>query len=139
MRLSSGYAGTGPLTLGSVPADERPAENPEQEDWHDVHFEQAIRHAMVLGVGLKEINRIASETAIRIALRDEEGNLQRAARKLGITDQALQIRRANHRLTMGYLVPGKKVSEDPVTSFAHPIAKDRETLPLGVAVDELGQ
>jgi transcriptional regulator with GAF, ATPase, and Fis domain len=108
VRLSSRHVGPGPLTLGSVPADERPAESSEQEDWYDAHFEQAIRHALVLGVGLKEINRIATETAIRVALRDEEGNLQRAARKLGITDRALQIRRANHRLTAGNLVPGRK-------------------------------
>lgn len=139
VRLSSRYVGPGPLTLGSVPENERPAENPEQEDWHDAHFEQAIRHALALGIGLKEINRIASETAIRIALRDEEGNLQRAARKLGITDRALQIRRANHRLTMGSLVPGKKVPKDPAISFTHPAARDREIPPLGAAVDELGR
>lgn len=139
VRLGSRHVGPGPITLGSIPEDERPAESSEQEDWYDAHFEQAIRHALALGVGLKEINRIANETAIRVALRDEEGNLQRAARKLGITDRALQIRRANHRLTMGSLVPGKKVPEGPAISFTHPIARDRETPPLGAGADGLGQ
>lgn len=51
-----------------------------------------------MGGGLKEISQAASDTAIRITVSDEEGNLQRAARRLGITDRALQMRRANRRL-----------------------------------------
>ncbi|ADJ27296.1 sigma 54-interacting transcriptional regulator [Nitrosococcus watsonii] len=108
--LGSRHVGPGPITLGALPQDERPTEESEQGDWYDVHFEQAIHHALDLGVGLKEISRIATETAIRVALRDEEGNLQRAARKLCITDRALQLRRANHRLTPDSLVSGQKIS-----------------------------
>jgi hypothetical protein len=46
---------------------------------------------------LKEIGRVAEETAVRIAVGDENGNLQRAASKLGVTDRALQLRRAARR------------------------------------------
>jgi len=45
-------------------------------------------------VGLKEIGRLAASSAIRIAVGEANGNLQVAARRLGVTDRALQIRRA---------------------------------------------
>jgi hypothetical protein len=48
-------------------------------------------------VGLKDIGRIATDAAIRIAVVEEEGNLQRAARRLGVTDRALQLRKAAGR------------------------------------------
>jgi len=48
---------------------------------------------------LREISAAAGDLAIRVALADEEGNLQRAARRLGVTPRALQLRRANGRLT----------------------------------------
>ena len=43
---------------------------------------------------LKEISRLAKETAVRVALEKASGNLQRAAMTLGVTDRALQMRRA---------------------------------------------
>jgi hypothetical protein len=52
----------------------------------------------LFGAGLKEIGRAAEDCAIRCATQAEDGSLQRAARRLGVTDRALQIRRANHRL-----------------------------------------
>ena len=66
-------------------------------DWLDERFEGSIRHALALGVGLKTIGRAAEDTAIRIAVSEEEGNLQRAANRLGVTDRALQMRRAARR------------------------------------------
>ena len=62
--------------------------------WQDVHFERAIRHALDRGAGLKEIGRAAAETAIRIALELEQDNVHRAAVRLGLTDRAVQLRRA---------------------------------------------
>jgi hypothetical protein len=67
-------------------------------DWCGESFESAIRRAIGIGVGLKEIGRVAEETAIRVAVHAEGGNLQRAAKSLGVTDRALQLRRANKRL-----------------------------------------
>jgi transcriptional regulator with PAS, ATPase and Fis domain len=46
---------------------------------------------------LKEISQATTETAIRIAVQSEKGNLQRAARRLGVTDRALQMRRASKK------------------------------------------
>jgi DNA-binding NtrC family response regulator len=71
------------------------------------HFEGPIQRAVRLGAGLKEIGRAAEEVAIRFVTAEEEGNLQRAARRLGVTDRALQLRRANGRvLRPGFEAPG---------------------------------
>ena len=56
-----------------------------------------IGRALALGAGLKEITRAAAETAIRIALEEEQDNVHRAALRLGLTDRAVQLRRAGNR------------------------------------------
>jgi hypothetical protein len=60
--------------------------------------DQVVRRAVTLGAGLKEISQYTADAAVRIAISDAEGNLQRAATKLGVTDRALQLRRTNQRL-----------------------------------------
>ena len=73
-------------------------------------MESTIRRAVLLGTRLKEIGRVAEELAEQIALEQEEGNLQRAARRLGVTDRALQLRRAARRAAL----TGAKASYFPV-------------------------
>jgi transcriptional regulator with GAF, ATPase, and Fis domain len=89
------HVGSGPITAGDLPIDERPAGHMDV-DWRDAPFAAAIRRAVAQGVGLREIGHAATETAIQVAV-EMEGNLQSAARKLGVTDRALQIRRAAKR------------------------------------------
>lgn len=96
-RISYRHVGTGPITVGDIPEEERPSGELGPTEWRDEPFERSIRRALALGVGLKEIGRVAEETAIRITVGDENGNLQTAARKLGVTDRALQMRRAARR------------------------------------------
>lgn len=96
-RISHRHVGDGPVTVGDIPEDERPIGLDAAADWRGHRFEQVIRHALAAGVGLKELREAAVETAINIALDEEGGNLQRAARKLGVTDRALQMRRASNR------------------------------------------
>jgi hypothetical protein len=88
--------GPGPITRGDLPEDERPAAE-GGGGWPDAAFEVSIRNALEQGVGLKDIGRLASETAIRVAVRAEEGNLRRAAQRLGVTDRALQMRKAQRQ------------------------------------------
>ncbi len=66
-------------------------------DWCDESFEKIIRNALLLGTGLKEIGKTAEDTAVHIAVTAEESNLQRAAKRLGVTDRALQQRRASRQ------------------------------------------
>ncbi len=96
-RLWQRHSGSGPITVGDVPERERPSSAALRPCWPDLGFEGAIRHAVELGIGLKEIGQIAADLATQLVLEQEGGNLQRAALRLGVTDRALQIRRANRR------------------------------------------
>jgi transcriptional regulator with GAF, ATPase, and Fis domain len=95
-RMLARHVGMGPVTVGDIPEEERPAMEPDA-GWSVEPFERPVRRALARGAGLKEINRAVTEAAIHIAVADEGGNLRRAARKLGVTDRALQMRRAAHR------------------------------------------
>src|SRR5262245_34621964 len=99
-RMALHHVGPGEITAGNVPEDERPngeAGDFALADWRDNGFDDAIHQALSLGIGLKAIGRAAEDAAERIALDEEQGNLQRAASKLGVTDRALQMRRAARR------------------------------------------
>jgi transcriptional regulator with GAF, ATPase, and Fis domain len=91
LRLWHHHCGSGPITAGAVPANERP--RPAALRWPDRGFEAAVAQAVDRGIGLKEIAQVAAELAVRAALEREGDNLHRAALRLGVTDRALQIRR----------------------------------------------
>ncbi len=93
--MSHRHVGPGPITLGDIPEEER--EHRAESDWRDGGFEQSIRMALVLGTGLKEITNAAADMAIKVAILNEGGNLQRASKRLGVTARALQLRRAAWR------------------------------------------
>jgi DNA-binding NtrC family response regulator len=92
-RIWHRHSGPGPLTLGDLPPDERPAARADEAVWPDAAFEEAIAHALTLGVGLARIAQAAGDAAVRLALAREAGNNLRAARRLGISARALQLRR----------------------------------------------
>jgi len=102
-RLSHRHVGPGAITVGDVPVEERPAHYAADRNWPDDEFTRAVRFAVNLGVGLKAIGQATAEAAIRAAVEQENGNLGRAARRLGVTDRALQLRRANNRSLPGDL------------------------------------
>src|SRR5262245_25161495 len=95
-RIRSRHEGRGSITVGDVPPEERPTIEQPDVTWHDERFEQSIRHALARGVTLRELSRVVGEIAIRIAVA-EEGSLRRAAQRLGVTDRALQLRKAAGR------------------------------------------
>jgi transcriptional regulator with GAF, ATPase, and Fis domain len=96
-RIAYRHVGAGPVTAGDIPEEDRPPAGELPRTWPDEHLERAIADAITLGVGLKEISQATTETAVRIAVQSEKGNLQRAARRLGVTDRALQMRRRDQR------------------------------------------
>ncbi len=97
LRMAYRHVGPGPITIGDIPADERPPLAPNSESWRDLAFEQSIQRAMVCRAGLREIRHAAEDVAIHFVIDEEGGNLQRAAKRLGLTDRALQMRRAEQR------------------------------------------
>jgi DNA-binding NtrC family response regulator len=81
--------------VGDLPAEEWPTiQRVARRQWPDAEFHEAIRRGLESGAALREISHAASDAAIQIALQQEQGNLQRAAKRLGVTDRALQLRRA---------------------------------------------
>ncbi len=96
-RMSYRHVGPGPLTAGDLPERERPSVDAIPSQWCDGSFETAISMAVAMGVGLKEIGHTAVDTAIQVAVANASGNLSRAAVQLGVTDRALQMRRAARR------------------------------------------
>jgi transcriptional regulator with GAF, ATPase, and Fis domain len=95
-RIMDRYTGVGPITIGQLPEEDRPS-GETADVWQGAELEQLARHALNAGASLKDIRATIEEAAIRLAIDAEQGNLQRAARKLGVTDRALQLRRAAQR------------------------------------------
>ena len=96
LQMGQRHVGPGPITAGDLPAEEWPRlSEAAARRWPDAAFEEAIRRGLSSGAELRQINQAAADTAIRITVQSEEGNLQRAAKRLGITDRALQLRRAS--------------------------------------------
>ncbi|HRI59873.1 MAG TPA: sigma 54-interacting transcriptional regulator [Saprospiraceae bacterium] len=89
LRLALRYPGAGPLGLGALGREDRPEPSPEA--WHANGFRNAIRLALANGVGLKDIKRLAGETAMELAVEEAGGNLPAAAKGLGVTDRAVQL------------------------------------------------
>lgn len=96
-RIACHHVGDGLVTAGDVPESDRPALDLESSDWRDDGFERSIRRALVSGANLKEITRSAEEAAERLALEETEGNVARAAQKLGVNERTLQMHRAARR------------------------------------------
>ncbi|HEY3956339.1 MAG TPA: sigma 54-interacting transcriptional regulator [Streptosporangiaceae bacterium] len=93
-RIAARHVGQGPITVGSLPNAERPRLDPEGSPWWQGPFEDAVRRAVSAGVGLREIGKVAQQTAIAAAMTAGHGNVRRASRMLGVTERALQMRRS---------------------------------------------
>ena len=100
MRIMDRHPGPGPITVGDIPEEERPGAGHGWDEWCDESFGRAIHRALSSGVRLKDIGRAAEEIAVSIAVSEENGSLQRAASRLGVTDRALQMRRAHGNRTL---------------------------------------
>ena len=96
-RIAHRHAGPGPITAGDIPPEDRPSDGRLTRAWPDERLDQVINDALTRGFGLKEIGCATTEVAIRLALVSENGNLHRAAKRLGVTDRALQLRRASRK------------------------------------------
>jgi transcriptional regulator with GAF, ATPase, and Fis domain len=96
-RIAHRHTGPGSITIGDVPEEERPRGEEREQAYGEDGFESAIRLSLARGMGLKEIGNVATDVAVRLALEEEEGNVRRAAERLGVTDRALQMRRAARR------------------------------------------
>jgi transcriptional regulator with GAF, ATPase, and Fis domain len=124
LRVSNRHVGPGPVTAGDLPEEERPlpgrptgGSRPHQGDVpgsglaagsdpdpaavpqaeQEPDWENPARRAIARGSSLRELREAAADAAVRVAIEDAGGNLRRAAATLGVTDRALQLRRAERR------------------------------------------
>ena len=104
-RICHRHVGDGLVTVGDIPDEERPAPGHRVRSWRDESLDGCLRRGLDQGATLKDIVAAASERAIAIALDAEGGNLQRAARALGVTDRALQLRQQASRRTPSRIDP----------------------------------
>jgi transcriptional regulator with GAF, ATPase, and Fis domain len=93
----TGTAEPGVAETGAAEVGRAEAGAAEAGAWCDPSFHRSIGRAVAMGVGLKEIGRLAEDVAVQLAIRRENGSLQHAARRLRVTDRALQLRRASSR------------------------------------------
>jgi transcriptional regulator with GAF, ATPase, and Fis domain len=94
-RMLHRHAGPGPISVGDIPLSERPEPATGTKDWRD-GFTDGVARAVAAGAGLKEIGRAAEDIAEQIAL-EQGGSVAAAAARLGVSDRALQMRRALRR------------------------------------------
>jgi transcriptional regulator with GAF, ATPase, and Fis domain len=95
-RMIQHHVGPGAITAGDIPELERPRGDRSDQRYEE-ELETAVRSAVSVGASLKEIERAAGILAEKIVIEEEQGNIQRAAVRLGVSDRALQIRRAARR------------------------------------------
>lgn len=111
-RICARHVGSGPITIGDLPPTEWPVQTsltaaPEssvavsasKEDTAPAldGWEACVRHALDSGMQLKDLGRRTQDIAIRIAVDEAGGNLQRAAHRLGVSDRTVQLWRAQSR------------------------------------------
>lgn len=91
-RIVLKHSGKGPLTLGMLPKDElNRLCNNESPSAAATSLNDVIRKTMLNGYNIKELKEMVGNIAIQMAIDQENGNLQKAAAKLGITDRMLQL------------------------------------------------
>ena len=109
-RLAARHCGNGPVTIGAVPREDQtaPAIQPVPRVRERARaalaapgavradassLERAVRALLRQGLRLPEIAQRFGDIAVDLTLKDESGNVHRAAVRLGVTDRALQQRR----------------------------------------------
>jgi len=103
-------AGPGPVTLGMVAPEDRQYSANGAAAWMR-ELDGVAQRALSRGISLKDLGRLVDDAAIRCAIRCEDGSLQRAAKRLGVTDRALQLRIASERARLAELSdPSERVS-----------------------------
>ena len=103
--MAARHVGRGPITVGDIPPGDRPdlvdgttpvaAGSAEPSSVDALH--EALTDLLRDGASLQEIQKRVGDAAVERVVHESAGNLQVAARRLKVTDRALQLRRAGRR------------------------------------------
>jgi transcriptional regulator with GAF, ATPase, and Fis domain len=112
-RMACRHAGPGPLTPGDIPLSERPTSH-VTGGWHqDPALAAAVSKAVVAGAELRPLKEAVADLAVAAALRADAGSVALAARRLSVSDRAIQLRLASHRSGDAVVVPlGREKDDD---------------------------
>ncbi len=98
-RVAARHVGDGPITPGDLPPQDRPVAmcGESTDDGSSADLAAAVRQAIARGVTLRALRDEVSNVAVDSALTESGGNVRAAAALLGVTDRAIQQRRARDR------------------------------------------
>jgi transcriptional regulator with GAF, ATPase, and Fis domain len=91
LRILHRHLGAGFVTVGDIPDQERPAPERPAASWQDQRFEESIRRGLALGATLDDLTSATTDVAMWLAVAQEGGDLQRAARSLGVPDHTVRL------------------------------------------------
>jgi transcriptional regulator with GAF, ATPase, and Fis domain len=107
IRVAARHTGDGPVTLGDLPkADRRRTLAEPAPPGHDASLggpgatsrvHAAARALLEAGHSLPQATRIVGDAMVEIALGNARGSTRAAARQLGVSERAVQLRRASRR------------------------------------------
>jgi DNA-binding NtrC family response regulator len=106
VRVANRHVGAGPVTAGDIPEDERPSGS-RSGVWFASAFFADAQRALTVGWRLPDIREAAAAAAVQVALGETGGHVGQAARLLGITERALQLRLAHARQKGGGDIDGQ--------------------------------
>lgn len=98
IRIAARHTGVGPITIGAIPEADRAVARISDCNARAAAIEQFVRAQEASGAGLDEIKEAVSDTAYRIALQESSGDTALAARRLKVTQRAVQMRIRSGRL-----------------------------------------
>ncbi|MCF0062559.1 sigma 54-interacting transcriptional regulator [Dyadobacter chenwenxiniae] len=90
-RIANRHVGSGPITLSDIPSLDRPECRQSQANYSTYSgYERAIQNILDQGCNLDDIKKLTSQIAIDLAIKSENGSINKAAERLGITTRAIQ-------------------------------------------------
>lgn len=98
-RVAARHVGPGPVTPGELPPADRPPapDGVDVLDAYDGTLADSVREHLRAGGTLRQLREYVADMAVDAALEDSGGNVRAAAARLGVTDRALHLRRAQRR------------------------------------------
>jgi transcriptional regulator with GAF, ATPase, and Fis domain len=99
LRVAARHVGPGPITPGDLPVSDRPrtAVAAPSTNGSGNGLAESVHAQLKHGLTLRELREQVADLAVEIALREAGGNVRAAAARLGVTDRALHLRRAQRR------------------------------------------
>ena len=98
-RLVNTHVGDGPITVGDIPASDRKREPQSPSADPVAALNDAVERAVGHGLSLQALTALTRDAAIRGALASAGGSVRGAARRLGVTERAIQLHRQRRLLS----------------------------------------